>query len=102
MWLLYRGGVPMPAGQGFSGISKDIESMLGTSDPRGFLVVRAQDDNEDATHFEWVGKSGQFGFHLEVTLSRDDAFVELLDAMASEDVAGYIAGLKAKPVLMGF
>jgi hypothetical protein len=100
--LLYRSSAPVQAGLGFTGISRDIESMLGASDPRGFLVVRAQDEEEEATHFEWVGKCGEYGFHLEVTLSQHDAFVELRDAMASDDVAGYISRLKATPTLMGF
>jgi hypothetical protein len=97
--LLYRGGAPKDIGHGFSEVSKDIESMLAASDPRAHLIVRAQDDNEDATHFEWIGRCGAYGYHLEIMLLDRYACVEPLDVMATEEVAVIIDRLKSKPFL---
>lgn len=78
----------------------DLEDRLRRVDFQGHFVIRSQDELEDATHFEWVGRVGSEAVHLESMRGREDSHVTLLALVPVGDVDVLMSGFRGKPVLM--
>jgi hypothetical protein len=78
-----------------------MEDRLRAADFGGHFVVRAQDEQEEATHFEWVGCVGGQGFHLEVLRGADASWVTVRSMLPAEEVGSLMASFRGKPVLLG-
>jgi hypothetical protein len=78
----------------------DLEDRLRGADLEGHFVIRSQDELEEATHFEWVGRVGSEAVHLESMRSREDSHVTLLALVPAGDIDVLMSGFRGKPVLL--
>ena len=86
----------------YRGAFPDMEDRLRAADFGGHFVVRAQDEQEEATHFEWVGCVGGQGFQLEVVRCATDSWVTVHRVVPVVEMGEVMASRRGSPTLMGF
>lgn len=76
--LYPAGGAPVVDGCYLLGAYRDLEDRLRATDFQGRFRIFAQDDDEEATHFAWRGRIGDFEFELEAHRGEEDCHVAVL------------------------